>query len=279
MTHLLMGAINKLTNNYEYPRIAEKINKYMCPDCNKDVILKKGSIRIHHFAHYKSENPCKYYEHPGESQIHKDAKMAFKTILDKEIKINLLRKCNYCKNNCKHIIEKKTDNSIIQLEYGFIFNDSHKKADIAYLEGDTLKYIFEICYKHKTIATNRPEPWFEINAEKILEDINKSEYLDNTIQLECIRNEKCNDCIVKDNEEKEKRRLREIELAERDRLYEIEKIKSVEIRKIVWAGYKKCSKCSTPYDKCKRCVNKLWKKHKTMLKEYMNSQQNTINVI
>jgi len=279
MAHILMGAINKLTNNYEYPRIAEKTNKYICPDCEKDVILKKGSIRIHHFAHYKSENPCKYYEHPGESQIHKDAKMALKTILDKEINVNLLRKCNYCKNNCKYNIEKKTDKNIIHLEYGFIFNDSHKKADIAYLDGDTIKYIFEICYKNKTIANNRPEPWFEINAEKLLENINKLEYLDNIIHLDCIRNEKCNNCIIKDNEEKEKWRLREIKDKEIQRLREIEKIKSVEIKKLVWAGYKKCSKCPTPYRKCMKCVDKLWEKHKIMLKDYMNSQQNTINSI
>ncbi len=35
--HFSMGAINKLTNEYEYPKIAEKGNKYMCPECKKDV--------------------------------------------------------------------------------------------------------------------------------------------------------------------------------------------------------------------------------------------------
>ena len=40
--HFSMGAIN--TNHYEYPRIANKKNKYKCPGCEKDVIFKKGTI-------------------------------------------------------------------------------------------------------------------------------------------------------------------------------------------------------------------------------------------
>lgn len=34
--HFSMGAINKTTNEYEYPKIANKINKYKCPSCDKN---------------------------------------------------------------------------------------------------------------------------------------------------------------------------------------------------------------------------------------------------
>ena len=34
-----LGAINKKTNEYCYPKIANKKDNYVCPDCNKDVIL------------------------------------------------------------------------------------------------------------------------------------------------------------------------------------------------------------------------------------------------
>lgn len=71
-----MGAINKHTNQYEYPKIAVE-NKYKCPDCEKDVIFKCGKIKQPHFAHYKSDNPCYYYDKPSESQIHKDGKMLY----------------------------------------------------------------------------------------------------------------------------------------------------------------------------------------------------------
>jgi competence CoiA-like predicted nuclease len=53
--HFSMGAINKLTNNYEHPKIANKKYKYICPSCEKDVIFKKGKIKQPHFAHYKSK--------------------------------------------------------------------------------------------------------------------------------------------------------------------------------------------------------------------------------
>jgi hypothetical protein len=43
--HFSMGAINKTTNKYEYPKIANKINKYKCPFCEKDVIFRNGKIK------------------------------------------------------------------------------------------------------------------------------------------------------------------------------------------------------------------------------------------
>ena len=79
---IILGAINKITKEYIYPKIANKNDKYICPECNKDLILKQGSIRIHHFAHAKDNQKCNYYDKPSESQIHKDAKMLLKKILE-----------------------------------------------------------------------------------------------------------------------------------------------------------------------------------------------------
>jgi predicted RNA-binding Zn-ribbon protein involved in translation (DUF1610 family) len=53
-----LGAFIKNTTKYVYPAVANKSEKYVCPDCNKDLILRKGQIRINHFAHYKSDSPC-----------------------------------------------------------------------------------------------------------------------------------------------------------------------------------------------------------------------------
>ena len=76
-----LGAINRITERYESIYIACKNNSYKCPDCNKDVILRQGLINRHHFAHKKDSN-CSYYEHPNESQIHKDAKMNMKRLIE-----------------------------------------------------------------------------------------------------------------------------------------------------------------------------------------------------
>jgi hypothetical protein len=294
-----MGAINKITNEYEYPRIADKNNKYICPDCKKDVILRKGNIRVHHFSHYASENPCMYYERPGESQIHKDAKMALKTILQRGNDIHLLRTCIGCKAYHRHIIEKHNKDTIIHLEYSFIFNNSRKNADVAYIDGESIKYIFEICYKNKTREENRPEPWFEINAEQLLCNINNLELSDNLIELPCIRYNKCNQCITRENEEKEQIRLRIEKYNEEQRLRiekyneeqrvriererEKQRIKEeedkrykqlVEIRKEIknkiWAEHKRCSKCKS-YERCKKCVDKLCKKYNDEINEKLKT--------
>ena len=73
--HLQLGAIDIDKNMYVTPSNAIKGNSYKCIECDKKVILKKGKIRIPHFAHYAQTNTCHYYDHPNEAQIHKDAKM------------------------------------------------------------------------------------------------------------------------------------------------------------------------------------------------------------
>jgi hypothetical protein len=201
--HFSMGAINKITNKYEYPKIANKINKYKCPSCEKDVIFRNGKINQPHFAHYKSDNPCYYYDNPNETQIHKDAKLLMKTLLDNKNNIYIHRSCNYCEQrNCGYSecidydIDDDYNNTKAIIEYKFNYNNSNRSADVALLENDKIKYIFEICYKHKTKEENRPEPWFEIDAEKLIHNINSGENIDEEIiSIDCIRNYKCRFCI------------------------------------------------------------------------------------
>ena len=290
MSHILMGAINKTTNQYEYPRIAVKTNMYSCPDCKKDVILRKGKIRVHHFAHYKSDNPCTYYERPGESQIHKDAKLALKTILEEDQDLCIVRSCGTYNHIIKHHIDKRTEKSSIQLEHRFAFNDSQKTADIAYLDaGGSIKYIFEICYKHKTREDIRPEPWFEINAEKLLEDINSERLQGDTLELKCIRNKLCSDCDLKRKEEDEKLRLECIEEEEnkrrrleyrnererlrakyaeeeneKRRLREIEEKEKQRLKEIEDEKYRKLSELR--YTIGQEIKKKIWSEHKKCIK-------------
>ena len=208
--HFSMGAINKTTNNYEYPKIANKINKYKCPFCEKDVIFRNGKIKQPHFAHYKSDNPCSYYEKPNETQIHKDAKLLMKTLLDNKRLINIYRKCYYCYEDPEDFLnirdEEYTDGVNAVIEYKFNYNNSKKSADVALLKNKELKYIFEICYKHKTEEENRPEPWFEINAETLINETNSGKNIneEGELEIECIREYKCDCC--KGKEEYERKR-------------------------------------------------------------------------
>ena len=193
----LLGAFKKGTQEYIYPVIANKLDEYICPDCNKDLILRKGDKYRHHFAHYNDDNPCNYYNKPLESQIHKDAKMLLKSLLDNNKQIKIIRKCP---NNCghklkKYKIPKVSDTSQIIIEHRFDYNGL-KIADLAYIDNNKIVCIFEICNTHKTEEINRPEPWFEINAIHFINSINLNKDImkNDIIKIECIRKNICDNC-------------------------------------------------------------------------------------
>lgn len=197
MTSLIsLGAINKITREYVYPKIANKKDEYVCPDCNRDLILCQGDIRVHHFRHkVDTVTHCQHYNSPTESQIHKDAKMLLKTLLEKKIPLSFIRNCSCCKKNEEYVIPEVTETTTIELEHRFEYNGL-KIADVAYINNNKLLYIFEIYNTHKTNSENRPEPWFEINALELIKMVNDG--VDNQVKINCIRCEKCDNCIEKD---------------------------------------------------------------------------------
>jgi hypothetical protein len=238
--HLSFGALIKESNDYIYPAKAEKKIKYSCPECKKDVLVRKGNKRIHHFAHYKSNSPCEYYNNPGESAIHKEAKLLLKTILNERRKLNIQRYCVKCNDSINVLTDcdlyTNVSNAII--EYSFLFNNSQKKADVALLNDKEIKIIFEICYRNKTYEENRPEPWVEFKAEELINTINKEEQT-NTLNLICIRSYKCGNCILNEKYEQKLRaeefeRLRkkkEEQLIQEKKEEEERKIREEEIKK------------------------------------------------
>lgn len=196
---LSLGAINKVNGEYVYPRIANKKDAYICPECNKDLILCQGTKRVHHFRHkVDCIDPCRHYSHPTETQIHKDAKLLLKNLLERKIPISFLRNCDCCKKNEEFEIPEISEGSNIQLEYRFEYNGV-KVADVAYLEDGEILCIFEICNTHKTCSENRPEPWFEIDALTLIKLANDHDLV--SLQIPCIRREKCEACIEKENVE------------------------------------------------------------------------------
>ena len=186
MTHVLsLGAINKHTREYVYPKIANKTDEYICPECNKDLILVKGEVRVHHFRHkVDTKTPCNHYNKPTETQIHKDAKILLKTLLERKIPISFIRKCCECTGHSIWKLPEIKDNSVIKLEHRFEFNGP-KIADVAWLNDDKLYCIFEICNTHKTRNENRPEPWFEIDAETLITNANDDSLT--LLEVPCIR--------------------------------------------------------------------------------------------
>jgi hypothetical protein len=197
---LSLGAINKLTGEYVYPKIANKKDKYICPECNKDLILCQGEKIVHHFRHkVDSVNPCHHFSKPTESQQHKEAEWLLKFLFESKTPITVYRICCCCKKNEEYEIPEMTEGSVIQLEHRFEYNGP-KIADVAYLDNGEFVGIFEICNTHKTRSEDRPEPWFEIDAETLIKMANDNSLT--SLQIPCIRCEKCEDCI-----KEEKRRI------------------------------------------------------------------------
>lgn len=187
---LTLGAINKKTKKYVYPQIANKNNTYICSDCNKTLIFCHGKIIKPYFRHKTDHNSCTYYDKPNEAQIHKDAKMLLKKLLETQDLI-ISRKCTKCKKYDKYDIKQQPDSNI-EIEYRFQYGEDNKIADVAYIWGTTIHYLFEIYNTHKTNEGDRPDPWFEICAKSIIK------YANDDNKLFCSRNIVCRTCNNED---------------------------------------------------------------------------------
>jgi hypothetical protein len=87
-----------------------------------------------------------------------------------------------------------SETSKIVLEHRFKYNSRQCIADVAYLDDGEIVCIFEICNTHKTDTENRPEPWFEIDAARFINSVNKG--AKGMCLVECIRHYICDDCVL-----------------------------------------------------------------------------------
>jgi len=125
-------------------------------------------------------------------------------LLDKKTNMSFCRKCCYCEyiNSVDYICGiNYNDKTNAVIEHRFQFNHSNRSADVALVDEDgNIIYIFEICYKNKTKEENRPEPWFEIDAESFIKNINENE--EKETEIVCKRDFKCARCISTEREAK-----------------------------------------------------------------------------
>jgi hypothetical protein len=193
MAHFEHGAIDKETTKLVDPKYAVKRINYECPDCKRDVFVKKGKIKVAHFSHKKDNNrPCTYFNrNPSLDQQHRNAQLKLKEFLNNKIEIDIHR---YCICGCgynngtiipaSHKWEGKT-------EYKFTFNDSRKSADVALVFGTDIEAIFEVVHTHYTRERDRPDPWFEIDAKQINTLASDSK----KITLTCLRQLRSPECV------------------------------------------------------------------------------------
>jgi hypothetical protein len=194
-----LGAIDTETNVYTSPFYALKGRAYKCLDCHKKVILRKGLIRVAHFAHYAQTSTCSYYEHPNESQLHKEAKHKLSDWLKKQRPITIFWCCNKCTGfpAAPEVHVKYEEGDTVVVEY----RDPKNKyvADVAVVNNDRLKYIFEVKHTHATLTDSRPEPWYEFSTDDIFEMDTENPTETDAVVFQCVKQNikrYCNTCIA-----------------------------------------------------------------------------------
>jgi hypothetical protein len=196
------GALDTETSVYVLPARASKGRSYKCADCNQRVILRQGNVRIHHFSHFTPTTRCNFYENAGESESHKHAKLLMSNWLREKRSITFSWQCQaqtysgtcgtYQSGCTEHAIEYKDGDEVI-IEYRDL--DRKYTADVAVLNGGSVRYIIEIKHSHQTTTNVRPEPWFEVNTkDDEFHDESDAKDFEN-----CRMNEKryCSNCQVK----------------------------------------------------------------------------------
>lgn len=215
MSHFEHGAIDKTTRYLVDPVSALKRTIYECPDCKRDVFVRKGNIKIPHFAHRKDkDNPCTYYNrNPSSEQRHKNAQLKLKQFLERGKEIEIGRRCACGCGWMSYWGIAVSKGEIVKCEHRFKFNESNKSADVAVLtQSMNIGCIFEIVHKHYTLETDRPEPWHEIRADEINAIPSDIEH----VVLTCIREKVRPECIERQRIEHEER-LKQMSQREKER--------------------------------------------------------------
>ena len=205
--HFYMGAINKEKNEYVLPVNATKKTKYKCPVCDSDILFKSGKKRMKHFCH-KAKSKCSYYnERSNENPIHIEGKRLMKKLLDDKQKLFIWRKCKCCEEEEEVLtIDCYTDKMVSGEEHYFKHDSKKCFADVALIDDNETYFVFEIKNTHATDEDRRPsDKWCEIDAEDfIIRMMQKTNInVDGEIEIECVRDIRCNECEVKMAKKKE----------------------------------------------------------------------------
>ncbi|MEH0007941.1 MAG: competence protein CoiA family protein [Flavobacteriales bacterium] len=193
------------------PQTAEKGQDCFCPQCNRQVILRKGDIRQHHFAH-KKDTECS-----GETVIHKTAKnmIAYawqnpRNMIDTRhdcfspTDVYIARKCEKCGASAggNVLVGDIGEADDVQTEVGV----GNKRVDVAFMSCGIPLYGIEVRHTH-----NVPEekwdafykwkfPCVEVDAQQVIDSWEtslKDAPSFRTLYLKTIKNNFNNDLIHK----------------------------------------------------------------------------------
>ena len=201
---LPLGATDTRTGYLLFPNVAEKRGEYACPECRHRVLLCRGEKVMAYFRHEISNEAkaeCKHYSHPSESTIHRNAKeqlsQVLADVLRKGTPLTIYRECDKC-NKMEDVQEiTMAPTTTIHQEYVFTFRGDKKRGDVVCMDGLNMRYVFEIWNSNRTQEGDRPEPWFDLYADRILMKVAEHALTKEPLRLPCNRKHLCKAC---DNE-------------------------------------------------------------------------------
>jgi len=86
-------------------------------------------------------------------------------------------------------VSTRASNTCARTEEGFKINGKRYSADVALLEGDEIKLVWEVYWTHATTRPAHDYPWVETCAEDILEAGS-----DGPLIFKCLRQHRCDSC-------------------------------------------------------------------------------------
>jgi hypothetical protein len=187
-----------------------------CLDCGKELVVKKGNIKQHHFAHARGSACLEYSGYNGrggETMEHYRAKSKIAERFNNSEKLEIMRRlCIGCSKN-----ETITDLALYRrngyfacVEFGYIDKVGvRRKADVAIVDNSgNCHFIVEIKQTHATPEENREGcSWVELCASSVNNNTD-----DKFICVRC-PNRYCADC---ENEIKRRQELWKQEQARRE---------------------------------------------------------------
>ncbi len=181
---------------YVLPIFGDKSYKYSCPECESEVILKQGKKNRHHFAHKESNN-CVYYDNPSDKEMHKNAKMYIKNLLENGYVLEITKNCKKCRKSISVKRLEKTNDIDIKSGCKLKINGEIIISDIVMLNNKTNKVecIIEIYNTNNTDEPVRPEPWIKLSASKIISKTYENN--DVIVDYKCCREYFCDKCTEK----------------------------------------------------------------------------------
>lgn len=153
------------------PDDGERGVRYLCPECHARVVLRRGEMKVPHFAHYTTPESCRLV---GEGWVHVAAKQAvFATVMEcvevGQPQIRLLHACEVCAAEKWQMLPPRVHEARLecQLTSGRILDIGLFDVEGCLLAGIEIRHSHAV--DHGKARDLQGTPWIELSAVDALQ--------------------------------------------------------------------------------------------------------------